>query len=223
MLAHLIAPVEETHVLPTILAELDSVRGTTGDVDMSALLNQPLLNSALNETMRLHVDSLVTREMTMDMVLDGYVLKKGDLVMAPSSLSQRDPLFWNQESTSTTPTADKWHAGRFLKYDLGTGKDICSTSWTTGKYFPFGGGSYYCPGRVFAKQEMLAAVSMLLSKFEIEFVEYLGYDKRGDAVKLGKSTAGFPRYKQQYAGNGTLAMDGDIRVRMRRRRRTLQP
>jgi cytochrome P450 len=184
---------------------------------MAVLMAQPLLNSVFNETMRHYVDCLVTRQLETDMVVDGYLLRKGDLVMAPSSLSQHDTMFWER---NFEPSADTWCAERFIRHDETPGKQgglTSSTSWCGGKFFPFGGGSHACPGRVFAKQKILGAVAAFLMQFDVEFVEFLGTDRKGNVVSLGTEESAFPKVKQQYAGNGTLAMDGDIRVRIRRR------
>ncbi|KAI1608537.1 cytochrome P450, family 7, subfamily B [Exophiala viscosa] len=214
ILAHLLSPLTPADVLVRVQEEIGSARRPDNEVDISILVAQPLLNSIVHETLRHYVDALVTRQLKVDMVLDGYLLKKDDLVMAPSSLSQHDPQFWEQD---TEPPADAWYAERFLKQDPTTGKQTFSTSWTAGKFFPFGGGTHVCPGRIFAKQEILGALATLLLKFDLRFVEYLGTDKNGSVVSLGKGAAGFPKVRKQYAGNGTLSMDGDIRVQMRAR------
>lgn len=214
LLAHLLSPATPPDVLARIHVEVGKAKRPKGDLDISTLVSQPLLNSALHETLRQYVDSLVTRQLNMDMVLDGYLLKKDDLIMAPSSLSQHDPAFWEHEGQ---PSADSWYAERFLKHDEASSQDTFSTSWSSGKFFPFGGGAHVCPGRVFAKQEILGALATLLLLLEVRFVEYVGTDKKRRTVGLGTEASAFPKIKQQYAGNGTLNMDGDIRVQIRRR------
>ena len=215
MLLHLLSPVTPEDVLSSVLEEVKEAWLEDGEIDLAVLSSQPLLNSMLHETLRHYVDSLVTRQLASDTIMDGYVLKKNDLIMAPSSLSQHDSVFWEERDDS--PPADTWYAERFLKHNPTTGKDEFSSSWTSGKFFPFGGGGYVCPGRVFAKQEVLLAVASILLQFEIKFVQYLGTDKRGNTVELGSQPSGFPAVKRQYAGNGTLQMDGDIRVQVRRK------
>ncbi|KIY02676.1 uncharacterized protein Z520_01141 [Fonsecaea multimorphosa CBS 102226] len=227
LLAHLVSPVHPgDDTLTRIQAEIERAKRPDKTVDISVLLTQPLLNSAVHETMRHYIDLLVTRQLNNDMVLDGYLLKKGDLIMAPTSLSHHDPRFWDHHQQylkeSDKAPADSWVAERFLKHqdpdDTTGGKETFSASWAAGKFFPFGGGMHACPGRVFAKQEILGAVATLLAQFEIRFVEYLRTDSKGNAVAgLGEHPAGFPRPRRQYAGNGTLSIDGDIRVQIRRR------
>lgn len=214
ILAHLLCPQTPADVLARVKEEIDSARRSDGEVDISILVAQPLLNSVLHETLRHYVDSLVTRQLKMDMPLDGYLLKKNDLIMAPSSLSQHDPQFWERDAE---PPADVWYAERFLRQDPTTGKHTFSTSWAAGKFFPFGGGTHVCPGRIFAKQEILGAVATVLLKFDLRFMEYLGTDRTGNVQSLGIGASAFPKVRKQYAGNGTLSMDGDMRVLMRRR------
>ncbi|KAK5055368.1 hypothetical protein LTR84_013118 [Exophiala bonariae] len=209
VLLHLLSPVTPKDVLSRVMDEVKGAQLDNGEIDIAVLSSQPLLNSVLHETLRHYVDSLVTRQLASDTIMDGYLLKKDDLIMAPSSLSQHDSLFWEEEDHS--PPADTWYAERFLKHNPTTGKDEFSSSWTSGKFFPFGGGGYICPGRVFAKQEVLLAVASILVQFEVKFDQYLGTDKGGNIVELGSQPTGFPVVKRQYAGNGTLQMDGDIR------------
>ncbi|KAK5021891.1 hypothetical protein LTS07_010632 [Exophiala sideris] len=205
ILAHLLSPQTPEDVLLRVREEIESARRPDNEVDISILVGQPVLNSVLHETLRHYVDALVTRQLKVDMVLDGHLLKKDDLVMAPSSLSQHDPQFWDQD---TEPPGDVWYAERFLRQDPTTGKQSFGTSWTAGKFFPFGGGTHVCPGRIFAKQEVLGALATLLLKFDLRFVEYLGTDRNGDTLNLGKGAAGFPKVRKQYAGNGTYAVSG---------------
>ncbi|KIW28456.1 hypothetical protein, variant 2 [Cladophialophora immunda] len=212
LLAHILSPMTPKDTLTRIQGEVERAkRPDDGTVDISALLTQPLLNSAVHETMRHYLDLLVTRQLTTDTVLDGYLLKKGELIMAPTSFSHHDPRFWDDDHHRhhRPQGSDGWDAERFLRRDPDTGRETSTTSWAAGKFFPFGGGAHACPGRVFARQEILGAVATLLTRFEVRFVEYVSTD--------GANPAGFPRVRRQYAGNGALNMDGDIRVEIRRR------
>jgi hypothetical protein len=66
-----------------------------------------------------------------------------------------------------------------------------------------------CPGRHFAKQEILLTVAMLISKFEIEFVEWVRVDD-------GKPAGREPRDDTRQAGAGGMHPDVDMKVRMTR-------
>jgi cytochrome P450 len=50
-------------------------------------------------------------------------------------------------------------------------KIVNHTAALQGYFFPYGGGPRICPGRHFAKQEMMAAVAVILRGFEIELTD----------------------------------------------------
>ena len=80
---------------------------------------------------------------------------------------------------------------------------------TAGKIFPFGGGKSICPGRVFAKQEVLAAVAMVLLNHDIQVVSFVDGQ--------GKSTGEFPKLASALNGSGVIAIHGDLKVRIKRK------
>ena len=217
MLTHILSPLTDSTLAPRLLGELRTALQPNNTIDIPTLVSLPLLNSAFHETLRLHVDVIVSRELNSNIVVDKYLLKKGNLIMAPSYLSHHDASFWNNHSAAAAektsgndiPSVEEWWAERFLRHDPVTGKDTFTTNGTQGKFFPFGGGNFICPGRVFAKQEVLGAVACILLGFEIEV---LGFTKRETDGKEG-----FPGVKKQYAGNGFVIMDGDLRVRIKRK------
>ncbi|KAM7219587.1 Cytochrome P450 [Rhypophila decipiens] len=75
------------------------------------------------------------------------------------------------------------------------------TQGTSSHWFPFGGGLNTCPGRHFAKKEVIVGVAVLLRAFEFSDLENEGVD-----VNMGH----FPF--------GTLPTKGAVSVRMRMRR-----
>ncbi|KAK0611035.1 cytochrome P450 [Immersiella caudata] len=80
------------------------------------------------------------------------------------------------------------------------------TTGTAGYFFPYGGGTKICPGRHFAKQEMMAAVTVFMREFEVEIVDAKA------AERVGLAMGYFPA--------GSLPPDGKMPVRMRRRGRS---
>jgi cytochrome P450 len=123
--------------------------------------------------------------------------------MAPSWLGQRDERRWSN------PPHDVFYAERFLKHDPEIGKDVFTMTGTAGHFFPFGGGKTICPGRVFAKQKILAAVAIVLLSFELEPLNFLDGQ--------GRETEKFPGLARQFNGNGIMTMEGDMMVRIKRR------
>lgn len=45
-----------------------------------------------------------------------------------------------------------------------------SIEGTTGSWIPYGGGTRMCPGRHFAKREMIVTMAMLLTAFDTELL-----------------------------------------------------
>jgi hypothetical protein len=74
------------------------------------------------------------------------------------------------------------------------------------EWYPYGGGNVMCSGRFFAKQEILAAVAIFVTKYDIEF--------QGWVDGKGKLTNKAPQPDEALAGGGVLPPDGDVRVKM---------
>jgi len=73
-----------------------------------------------------------------------------------------------------------------------------------------------CPGRTFAKQEVLGSIAVLLLNLNIEVVEFVKRSGSG-AVGIGKDAAGFPKLKEGFSGNVVVGLEGDMRVKIRRK------
>lgn len=73
---------------------------------------------------------------------------------------------------------------------------------------PSGGGTGMCPGRRFAKQEILIALSAIIAKFEIEPVEWINHD--------GSPSDREAREDEKYSGTGSMAPDRDMKILWKR-------
>ena len=199
-LCHVITSDDPT-LLPELMAELTSAQRPDGSLDISKLIQLPLLNSMYSETLRMYVDVLVTRIINQSFTVPsshaghpGYLLEKGNVAMVPSALSHRDPNYWSSYGEEAKDP-EIWHARRFLH------QGRYSTSGTSNKLFPYGGGNHMCPGRIFAKQEILAAIAIVLLTFEIH-------------VEEGES---MPGIRKAYNGTGVVGMDKGLTVSMKKR------
>jgi len=67
-----------------------------------------------------------------------------------------------------------------------------------------------CPGRHFAKQEILLAITLLITKFDIEFVGWTTLDGSTPSERP-------PLDDKRFAGFVAMSPDGDVTVRLRRR------
>ena len=88
-------------------------------------------------------------------------------------------------------------------------KSAYEKAMRTEEFFPYGGGHVICSGRFFAKQEILAAVALFVTKYDVEF--------QGWVDRKGKVTNRPPQPDETMAGVGVLTPDGDAKVRIRRR------
>ena len=215
MLMNILNPNGDQTLLQRVMVELERAEKEDGSVDIPTLVSAPLVESIWTETLRLYTDVLVTRNLTVDVALpldeDGKKLlqmRKGDAVFAPSWLGHHDAKAW---SGGEGPP-EQFYADRFLVADpSNAGRQIFSLGGTNGKFFPFGGGRTICPGRVFAKQEALGALAMVLLRFEFDVLGFVDSD--------GKDTDAFPGFATAFPGSGGLVAGGSLKVRMRRTER----
>ncbi|KAL4971840.1 cytochrome P450 [Aspergillus desertorum] len=166
------------------------------------LLGMPLLQSVYIETLRLHVSINVTREVTQPITLDGHLLTPGSLIQAPSQIGQYNEAVWASEGH---PASQFW-AGRNLKHE--NGKAEFTMAGRTTSFFPFGGGPSICPGRVFAKQEILMTIAALVTRFEIELIDWV----HPDGAKSDRPA----QNDQSYIGAVGIPPDRDMKVRWKR-------
>jgi cytochrome P450 len=202
-------------LLAKIQGEVERSVGPNGTILVNTLVGMPYLNSAFNETLRVYVDMLLTRTLDEDLTLDEYHMPEGGIIIAPSFLGHRHPTAWSNDNQ---PHESVWYGERFIKIDDKSGEATFSTAGTSGRFFPFGGGVYACPGRVFAKQEVFGAIATFLLEFEVQFVEYLRFDKKGNPIRRGLEELEFPVVKKQFCGSGVVLSEGDMLVQLKRRK-----
>jgi cytochrome P450 len=101
------------------------------------------------ETLRLCPPaSLIARQTTRDLVLEGVPIPKATRVWMPACYIQRDPDFWEE------PNA--FDPDRFEKKPV------------RGSYIPFSDGARNCAGRNFAMWESVCALATLFARFRVQ-------------------------------------------------------
>ncbi|NXM52437.1 CP8B1 hydroxylase, partial [Illadopsis cleaveri] len=160
----------------------------------------PLLDSALEETLRLVAAPVLTRAVLEDTSLrtssgTEFTLRKGDKVALFPYISV-------QMSPEIHEEPHKFKYDRFVNPD-GTRKDF----YRNGKKLkfvnmPWGAGVSICPGRFFATAEMKLFVFLMLSHFELELV-----NEEEEIPAIDGSRWGF----------GTMQPVHDVRFRYRPR------
>ncbi|KAK3324364.1 cytochrome P450 [Cercophora scortea] len=186
-----------------------TVDAATGErrIDVQKLGTLPLLQSVYTETLRIHMSLNLTREVNNPVVVEGYKLRKGAVMQAITQLAHLDEATWGREGH---PASEFW-AGRHLKYAPGLekgGGGVVPEFFMAGKagsFVPFGGGPSICPGRVFARQEILLTLAMIVTRFDVEFVAW---------TKLDGSPSDRPAHDDpKYIGSAAVPPDRDMKVR----------
>ncbi|XP_009992843.1 PREDICTED: 7-alpha-hydroxycholest-4-en-3-one 12-alpha-hydroxylase [Chaetura pelagica] len=152
------------------------------------MLNQtPLLDSALEETLRLVAAPILVRAVLQDISLKTsrgteYTLRRGDRVaLFPHVSVQMNP--------EIHPEPHKFKYDRFVNPD-GTKKDFYRNGKRL-KYFnmPWGAGVSICPGRFFATAEVKMFIFLMLSHYELELVNREEEVPEIDTSRWGIGTA----------------------------------
>lgn len=169
-------------------------------VTREMLTKTPVLDSAMEETLRLAAAPLLVRVVLEDMPLkmnDGrkYSLRKGDKVaIFPYLAAHMDP--------EIHPEPHVFKYDRYLTLD-NTKKEFYKNGEKVNYHtMPWGAGISMCPGRFFAVNEMKLFAFMMLLYFDMELV-----NKDEDVPLIDKRRYGF----------GVMQPERDIRFRYRRR------
>nr|XP_060639451.1 7-alpha-hydroxycholest-4-en-3-one 12-alpha-hydroxylase-like [Anolis sagrei ordinatus] len=164
------------------------------------MMKTPLLDSAIQESLRLRVSPFLFRGVMQDTevkMANGktYILRKGDaLVLSPFIALHMDPEIY--------PDPHVFKYDRFVNPD-GTRKEFSKNGKTLRhSILPFGAGHSMCPGRYFAVNEMKIFVILMLTYFDMELVN---------------PEEEIPPVKDSSYGFGTLKPSCDIRFKYRLR------
>ncbi|MDX6209947.1 MAG: hypothetical protein QOE24_2338 [Frankiales bacterium] len=135
---------------PKVAARLRrEVVGT--DPTYGSLVELPFATACIAETMRLYPPAwILEREVTEELVLDGYTIPAGAVVLASQYAMHRDPRWWRDPEVFDP---SRWLIdGRF---------DEDAPGQPRGAWFPFGAGTRQCIGESFAWAEAVLVLARL--------------------------------------------------------------
>ncbi|OHE97164.1 hypothetical protein CORC01_07605 [Colletotrichum orchidophilum] len=182
---------------------IDPVTGKRS-FDVPKLISMPLMQSIFTECMRLHVSIAISREIVKTTTLQGFRLKKGSMIQAPTNLVHLDEQIWSQEGHAASEFWAERHIKHVTQVEESTGQQTTQRQFVmAGKpseFFPF--------GRFFAKQEVLLTIAMLVTKFDMEFVEW--------TTLSGLKSDRAPVDDERYFGTAAVPPDRDVKVRWKR-------
>ena len=213
------------------MASTDYPEGSA--VNIEVLCTQPLLQSMYAETLRLYTSLFALRSAAHRSVdVDKFTIPQADLIAVDSRVCAMNSHLWSTGSLGNDGQEhhplDCFWAERFiirpgeptsgpLRFDSnkarssypdatarGPGQNpYFSLDGLSGGWVPFGGGNRQCPGRNFAKQEIIVGFAHIVSMLEIELLA-------SDKVKIRKPN-------MRYYGLGTLPPKGSVPFKFRKR------
>lgn len=195
-------------LLAAVRAEVDSCAQRSADgriqFDIDQLLRQPILQAVYAETLRLRMHFYIIRMADrVDMNIRDWVIPRRKVIVALTTVAHMDPQAWNTGVNSEHPLDQFW-PGRFLKSDPSSSSNPSfSTKEVEGSWIPYGGGPRQCPGRHFAKRQILLTTALWVSLFDCEI------SKEGMSVQEDFTLMGF--------GSGVSHPVGKVPMRIRRR------
>ena len=195
------------------------------EFETDKLCNQPLLQSVYAETLRLYSAIFTLRSAQYgDFAAGGWIYTQNSSIVLSSYSAHMDKEAWHTGHGASHPVEEFW-AERFLIYPGSASKKqqpdrsrtfpntnseasettaapIFSLKGKEDSWMPYGGGKNICPGRHFAKQEILLTVAILLARFDLELCARKGSPLKPD---------------MKYFGLGTLPPKGRVPFRIRKR------
>jgi cytochrome P450 len=165
--------------------DIESSKTLTKSIDATKIVNNPLLQSIYAEVLRLHSASLLTRSSKQEHKLDDWVIPKDQAVMISTHVEHRSS-YWNAVDPGTGKyyPSSSFYAERFLNRDE-HGQEEFSVDGKQGRWLPYGMGEHMCPGRHFAKYEMMLVFAVVVDVFEIKLRTPKGWKPDDDLKRYG--------------------------------------
>ncbi|KAF1925079.1 cytochrome P450 [Didymella exigua CBS 183.55] len=160
--------------------------------DFAGLATSPFLQSLHAEAVRFYTRNVAAREVVAPIFQldDRYVVEKGVTVLIPNGNTARFTQEWSRSRPQAIkqPLTQFWPE-RFLVRD---GKsERYNESGLSGNWTSFGGGEHRCPGRFFARDIALVALTLFLGKYEVQIVDPEGarrFDPVWNEIAFGTMT-----------------------------------
>ncbi|KAK3372168.1 Pfs, NACHT and ankyrin domain protein, partial [Podospora didyma] len=201
----------DPELLAAVREEVDAATIVTHDesddytrFDIQKLLRSPILQAVYAETLRLRMHFyLIRMPDRVGMNIHNWIIPKQKVVVACTTVAHMDPTVWN---TNNEHPVDQFWIGRYLKYPAKNAPDqspTFSTKEFDGSWIPYGGGPRQCPGRHFAKRQILITMAYMVRFFDVEILGD-GKDVKEDFTLWGY-------------GSGVSHPAGKVPMRIRRR------
>ncbi|OTA53889.1 cytochrome P450 [Hypoxylon sp. EC38] len=203
----------DPELLDSVRAEVDAcaLKDEDGCIrfDVDQLLQLPILQAIYAETLRLRMHFYIIRMPDrVDLNIRDWVIPRRKVIVTPTTVAHMDSNAWSTGSYNEHPVDQFW-IGRFLKHGSKSAPDNITPTFSTkeleGSWIPYGGGPRQCPGRHFAKRQILLTAALMVSLFDCEILE------QGRNVQEDFTLKGF--------GSGISHPAGKVPMKIRRRNR----
>ncbi|KAL8819574.1 MAG: hypothetical protein Q9223_002018 [Gallowayella weberi] len=183
--------------------------------DIDKLVKNDLLQSIYAESLRLRIAAFIMRSPEReDMKINEWIFPKGEIALVATTPAHMDESVWNTGPRNEHPLHTFW-ADRFLVYpdDPTSGptkpaprkplvdkkggeshRPFFTLDGLAGSWIPYGGGFRACPGRTFAKREILMTLAVVVMEFDVEVADemVLQVDPRQNGLGTHRPKARVP-------------------------------
>lgn len=178
------------------------------EFDVISLATSPLLQSVYAEVLRMRISLLLNRTPAQsDFHFGKWVFRRGRFITLSTQIAAHDAEAWGPERTQGgKKPLDRFWAERFL-VPAAEQKDLEAKEFSldglSNAWIPYGGGSFMCPGRHFAKQEMMGSVAVFKAYYDLEITD--------------KPVGWIPKPNTKFYGIGAMPPGEKIPFRIRRK------
>jgi cytochrome P450 len=147
---HLVAlhPQTDAALRAELASVLDGRQPSVADIP-----RLPVTESVVYEALRLYPAGYISgRDAVSDVEIEGYLVRKGTVVILPQWAMHRDPRFFDDPDAFRP---ERWSDGLAKRLPRGV-------------FFPFGMGARQCIGAPFAMQESVLVLAAVLQRFRLE-------------------------------------------------------
>ncbi|KAF2274027.1 cytochrome P450, partial [Westerdykella ornata] len=157
-----------------------------GKFDRNSLTRQPFLQSVYSETLRRYVAIMMIREAHGEQQFGNWTIPRGDRVVVCSYTEHMNPDLWNTGTSDEPHPIEEFWGKRFLVPD--TSPPVYTMEGPSGRWIPYGLGERMCPGRHFAKTQMLLTFAMITRSFDMEIMMPAHWKPNVDMAHFGLGT-----------------------------------
>ncbi|KAF2753076.1 cytochrome P450 [Pseudovirgaria hyperparasitica] len=175
-------------------------------LDITGIIDSPLLQSIYAEVLRMRVALVLNRTPDKaDYELGGWKFRKGRSITFSTQVAAHNEKAWSVDKPQRVqrPLSQFW-AERFLtSTGNGSAEKQFSTDGLAGAWIPYGGGVFMCPGRHFAKQEIMGSVAAFSAYY--------------DLLIPNREAGWMPKEDKRFYGLGAMPPGEKIRFRIRKK------